>query len=147
VKLYHACTLVNSAGPLAWASGRGPAPFGLSWVWPKKKKGNHVLEFFLSTYWCRNKNFACSFKTKIFLFFLLFTDIRIRNKKKYFSGYEFLPTPELELFVVEFLIGIICVGIFTNARVGIIRGGIFNWNYLCWNIYQRYCWIYSWWNF
>jgi len=39
---------------------------------------------------------------------------------------EYLPTPELELFVVEFLIGIICVGIFTNARVGFIRGGIFN---------------------
>ena len=38
---------------------------------------------------------------------------------------EYLPTPELELFVVEFLIGIICGGIFTNARVGIIYGGIF----------------------
>ena len=39
---------------------------------------------------------------------------------------EFLPTLELELFVVDFfLIGIIHGGIFTNARVGIIRGGIF----------------------
>ena len=52
-----------------------------------------------------------------------------------YIGYEFLPTPELELFVVEFLIGIICGGIFTNARVGIIRVVIFNWNYLWWNIY------------
>jgi len=43
---------------------------------------------------------------------------------------EYLPTPKLELFVLEFLIGFICVGIFTNAKVGIIRGGIFNWNYL-----------------
>ena len=38
---------------------------------------------------------------------------------------EYLPTPELKLFVVEFLIGVIRGGIFTNARVGIIRGGIF----------------------
>ena len=37
-------------------------------------------------------------------------------------GYEFLPTSELELFVVKFLIRIICGEIFTNARV---RGGIF----------------------
>jgi len=51
--------------------------------------------------------------------------------------------PELELFVVEFLIEIIFGGIFTNARVGIIRVGIFNWNYLCWNIYQRQSWNYS----
>jgi hypothetical protein len=50
---------------------------------------------------------------------------------------EYLPTPELELFVLEFLIGIICVGIFTNTRVGIIRDEIFNWNYLWWNIYRR----------
>jgi hypothetical protein len=56
---------------------------------------------------------------------------------------EYLPTPELELFVVEFLIGIICIGIFTNARVGIIHGGIFNWNYLWWNIYRRQSWKYS----
>jgi hypothetical protein len=38
---------------------------------------------------------------------------------------EFLPTPELKLFVVEFLIGIIRVRIFTNTRVGIIRSEIF----------------------
>jgi len=56
---------------------------------------------------------------------------------------EYLPMPELELFVVEFLIEIIFGGIFTNARVGIIRVGIFNWNYLCWNIYQRQSWNYS----
>jgi hypothetical protein len=41
------------------------------------------------------------------IFFNLFTDIRIRNRKKYilifFYSYEFLPTPELELFVVKFL--------------------------------------------
>jgi hypothetical protein len=44
---------------------------------------------------------------------------------------EYLPTPELELFAAELLIGIICVGIFTNARVGIMHGVIFfNWNYL-----------------
>jgi hypothetical protein len=68
----------------------------------------------------------------------------IKNIYTFFS-YEFLPTPELELFmvdsffligiihggiftelfVVEFLIGIICGVIFTNARVGIIHGGIF----------------------
>jgi len=40
------------------------------------------------------------FLKNIFIF-LLFTDIRIMNKKIYFSGYEFLPIPELELFVVE----------------------------------------------
>jgi len=34
---------------------------------------------------------------------------------------EYLPTPELDLFVVEFLIGIIFGGIFTNARVGFIH--------------------------
>jgi len=39
-----------------------------------------------------------------------------------FFSYEFLPTPELELFMVEFLIGIIHSGIFTNTKVGIIRG-------------------------
>ena len=33
--------------------------------------------------------------------------------------------PELELFVVEFLIGIIYGGIFTGARVGNIRDQIF----------------------
>ena len=68
-----------------------------------------------------------------------------------FFSYEFLPTPELELFVVEFLstqelelfmveflIEIIHGGIF-----GIIRGRIFNWNYLWWNIYQRHSWKYS----
>jgi hypothetical protein len=37
---------------------------------------------------------------------------------------EYLPTPELGLFAAELLIGIICVGIFTNARVGIIHGVI-----------------------
>ena len=52
----------------------------------------------------------------------------------FFLGYEFLPTPELKLFVVEFLIGIIC------------GGGIFK-NYLWWNIYQCQSWNYSWWNF
>ena len=51
--------------------------------------------------------------------------------------------PELELFVMEFLIGIICGGIFTKARVGIIRGGIFK-NYLWWNIYQCQSWNYLW---
>jgi hypothetical protein len=50
---------------------------------------------------------------------------------------KYLPTPELELFAAKLLIGTICVGIFTNARVGIIRGVIFNWNYLWWNIYRR----------
>jgi len=53
----------------------------------------------------------------------------------------------LELFTAELLIGIIRSGIFTNARVGIIRGETFNWNYLCWNIYQRQSWNYSWCNF
>jgi hypothetical protein len=54
---------------------------------------------------------------------------------------EYLPTPELGLFAAELLIGIICVGIFTNARVGIIHGvigiiydGIF---------YRRQSWKYS----
>jgi len=43
---------------------------------------------------------------KKYIFVNLFTDIKIRNRKKYiliFYSYEFLPTPELELFVVEFL--------------------------------------------
>jgi len=78
----------------------------------------------------RNKNFACLRKKNIF--FNLFTDIRIRNRKKYlliFFSYEFLPTPELELFVVEFLptpeLELFGVGIFTNGRVGIIRDRIF----------------------
>jgi hypothetical protein len=60
---------------------------------------------------------------------------------------EYLPTPKLELFVAELLIGIICGEIFTNARVEIIHGETFNWNYLCWNIYQRQSWNYSWCNF
>jgi len=38
---------------------------------------------------------------------------------------EYLPTLELELFVVEFLIGIIRGGIFIDARVGNIRDQIF----------------------
>jgi hypothetical protein len=38
---------------------------------------------------------------------------------------EYLPTPELELFVVEFLIGIIYGGIFIDVRVGNIRDQIF----------------------
>jgi hypothetical protein len=33
--------------------------------------------------------------------------------------------PEFGLFMVEFLIGVIHGGIFTNARVEIIYGGIF----------------------
>ena len=37
---------------------------------------------------------------------------------------EYLPMPELELFVVEFLIRIIHGGIFTSARVGSIRDRI-----------------------
>jgi hypothetical protein len=126
VKLLHACTLINSPGPLAWASGT----FGLSWTRPKNKNKQNK-----QNKKCINKNFAC---LRIFFYqytgveikilhvlkkkyFLLFTDIKIRNKKKYFSGYEFLPTPELELFVVKF----------------------FNWNYLWWNIYQRHSWNYS----
>jgi len=78
----------------------------------------------------RNKNFACLRKKNIF--FNLFTDIRIRNRKKYiliffiatnfyqrqswnyswwnfyqhqswnYLGLEFLPTPELELFEIEY---------------------------------------------
>jgi hypothetical protein len=44
---------------------------------------------------------------------------------------KYLPTPELELFAAEVLIGIICGEIFTNARVEIIHGETFNWNYLC----------------
>jgi hypothetical protein len=56
---------------------------------------------------------------------------------------KYLPTLELELFTAKLLIGTICVGIFTNARVGIIRGVIFNWNYLWWNIYRRQSWKYS----
>ena len=38
---------------------------------------------------------------------------------------EYLLTPELELFMVEFLIGSIYGGIFTDARVGNIRDQIF----------------------
>ena len=38
---------------------------------------------------------------------------------------EYLPTLELELFMVEFLIGIIYGGIFIDARVGNIRYQIF----------------------
>jgi len=38
---------------------------------------------------------------------------------------KYLPTPELKLFTVKLLIGTICVEIFTNARVGIIRDQIF----------------------
>jgi len=94
-------------------------------VWLAKKK-------------CRNKFFCMSKKKNIFI--NLFTDIRITNKKYiyfFFSNeflpmpelklfvVEFLPTPELKLFAVEFLIGIIRVRIFTNARVGIIRSEIF----------------------
>jgi len=45
---------------------------------------------------------------------------------------EYLSTPELELFVVEFLIGIIYGGIFIDTRVGNIRDQIFidarDWN-------------------
>lgn len=39
------------------------------------------------------------------IFINLFTDIRISKKKyiDFFCSYEFLPTLELELFVVEFL--------------------------------------------
>jgi len=39
---------------------------------------------------------------------------------------EYLPTPEVDLFVVEFVIEIIFGGIFANAKVGVIRCGIFN---------------------
>jgi len=44
---------------------------------------------------------------KKFIFINLFNDIKIMNKKEkytdFFYSYEFLPKPELELFVVEFL--------------------------------------------
>jgi len=70
---------------------------------------------------------------------------------------EFLPTPELKLFVVEFLLVVeflptpelelFVVGIFTNTRVGIIRGGIFTNARVGiirgWNFYQRLSWSYS----
>jgi hypothetical protein len=44
---------------------------------------------------------------KKYIFINLFNDIRIMNKKgkytDFFYSYEFLPTPELELFMGEFL--------------------------------------------
>jgi len=73
-------------------------------------------------YWCRNKNFSC-FK-KVFFYYSLILGSEIK-KKKFFLGYEYLSTPELELFVAKLLIGIICGGIFINARVGIIQDRIF----------------------
>jgi len=54
---------------------------------------------------------------KIFLsIYSLVSGLGIKKIHTFFS-YEFLPTPEFELFVVEFLIGIIHCGIFTNTRV------------------------------
>ena len=41
-----------------------------------------------------------------FVFIYLFTDARVGNKKNidliFFRSYEFLPTPELELFELEY---------------------------------------------
>ena len=48
----------------------------------------------------------CMHKNK-FIFIYLFSNTRIRNKNIdliFFRSYEFLPTPELELFELEYLL-------------------------------------------
>jgi hypothetical protein len=64
VKLLHACTLINSPGPLAWASGT----FGLSWTRPKNKNKQNK-----QNKKCINKNFAC-----LRIFFYQYTGVEIK---------------------------------------------------------------------